>query len=229
MYEPSPVGQARPLDPAARAAGWLLLATATATRRSCHRPGVGAGDLATLAESLAAIGAHRGRYGIGGAGRLLSGLTLLVGAWFLLRTWIMRQRLGSRMVPLLLGVSGVATAISGAGAVIMAIVAPGSPDALAPVADVRLISGKVGFGLGGLALIAAALRQWRVGDFLRPVAPVSALVGAAMQLIWVDAAIMAHRVTGAAFLLWLGAIGLLLVTGRVEQRFAELARGKSAA
>lgn len=229
MYEPSPVGQARPRDPAARIAGWLLLATAAATVVAVIGRVAAQADLATLAESLAAIGAHRGRYGLGGAGRLLSGLTLLAGAWFLLRTWIMRLRLGSRMVPLLLGVSGVATAISGAGAVILAILAPGSPDALAPVADVRWISGKVGFGLGGLALIAAALRQWRVGGFLRPVAPVSALVGTAMQLIWVDAAIMAHRVTGVAFLLWLVAIGFLLVTGRVEQRFAELARGESAA
>ena len=108
-------------------------------------------DLATLAESLAAIGAHRGRYGIGGVARLGSGLALLVGAWFLLRTWIMRRRLGSRLVPVLLGISGVATAVSGAGAVVLAIVAPGSPAGLAAVApattavaDLRWICGKTG-------------------------------------------------------------------------------------
>ena len=224
----------RPRDPAARAAGWLLLATAVATVMAVIGRVSANADLATLAESLAAIGAHRGRYGIGGVARLGSGLALLVGAWFLLRTWIMRRRLGSRLVPLLLGISGVATAVSGAGAVVLAIVAPGSPAGLAAVApattavaDLRWICGKIGFSLAGLALIAAALRQWRVGGFLRPVAPASALIGGAMQLIWIDAAIVAHRVTGAAFLVWLAVIGVLLVTGRVEQRFADLAQDKS--
>lgn len=113
------------------------------------------------------------------------------------------------------------------GAVVLAILSPGSPEALAAVAGIRWISGKVGFCLAGLALIAAGLRQWRVGGFLRPVAPVSALIGVAMQLIWVEAAIMAHRVTGPAFVLWLIAIGVMLVTGRVEQRFADLAQGES--
>ena len=217
----------RPRDGAARAAGWLLLATAAATVVAVIGRVSAQADLPTLADSLAAIGSHRGRYGIGGAARLISGLTLLVGAWFLSRTWIMRLRLGSRMVPLLLGISAVATAVSGVGALVLAILSPGAPEALAAVVGIRSISGKVGFSLAGLALIAAALRQWRVGGFLRPVAPVSALIGVAMQLIWVEAAIMAHRVTGPAFVVWLIAIGVMLVTGRVEQRFAALAQGES--
>ena len=224
----------RPRDPAARAAGWLLLVTAAVTVVAVIGRVSADADLATLAESLAAIGAHRWGYGVGGAARLISGLTLLTGAWFLLRTWIMRRRLGSRLVPLLLGISGVATAASGAGAVVLAIMAHGSPDGLATVApattavaDLRWISGRFGFSLAGVALIAAALRQWRVGGFLRPLAPVTALLGVAMQLIWVDAVVAAHRVSGAAFLVWLGAIGVLLVTGRVEQRFAGLAEEES--
>ena len=224
----------RPRDPAARAAGWLLLVTAAVTVVAVIGRVSADADLATLAESLAAIGAHRWGYGVGGAARLISGLTLLTGAWFLLRTWIMRRRLGSRLVPLLLGISGVATAASGAGAVVLAIMAHGSPDGLATVApattavaDLRWISGRVGFSLAGVALIAAALRQWRVGGFLRPLAPATALLGVAMQLIWVDAVVVAHRVSGAAFLVWLGAIGVLLVTGRVEQRFAGLAEEES--
>ena len=113
-------------DPAARTAGWLLLVTAIATVAAVFGR-VGATDLTPLAQSLTAIGANRGQFGIGGAARFLSGLTLFAGACFLLRTWIMRQRLGSRAVPMLLGISGAATALSGAFGIALAIVAPKSP------------------------------------------------------------------------------------------------------
>ena len=67
-------------DRAARRAGWLLLLTAAATVVAvAGRVSAGA-DLETLEESLAAIGATRGSYGLGGAARLLSGITLAVGA-----------------------------------------------------------------------------------------------------------------------------------------------------
>ena len=143
----------------------------------------------------------------------------------------MRRRLGSRPVPVLLGISGVATALSGARGVALAIAAPESPakDGLASVAPTTTvvlnlfwITGKTGFSLAGLALIAAGHRQWRVGGFLRPVAPFSAIIGGAMQLIWAKAAIVAHYIAGPAFVLWLVAIGVMLVTGRVEKRFAAL-------
>ena len=84
-----------PRDPAARTAGWLLLVTAIATVVSVIGR-VAATDLTALVQSLAAIGANRGQFGIGGAARFISGLTLFAGACFLLRTWIMRQGLGSR-------------------------------------------------------------------------------------------------------------------------------------
>lgn len=215
-------------DPAARTAGWLLLVTAIATVVSVIGR-VAATDLTALAQSLAAIGANRGQFGIGGAARFVSGLTLLAAAWFLLRTWIMRRRLGSREVPVLLGISGAATALSGACGVALAIAAPESPamDGLASVSPTTTlllslfwITGKTGFSLAGLALIAAGHRQWRVGGFLRPVAPVSAIVGGAMQLIWAGPTIGAHYFAGPAFVLWLAAIGVLLVTGRVEQRLS---------
>ena len=217
-------------DPAARTAGWLLLATAIATVVSVIGR-VSATDLTALAQSLAAIGANRGDFAIGGVARFVSGLTLFAAAWFLLRTWIMRRRLGSRPVPVLLGISGVATALSGACGVALAIAASESPakDGLASVAPTTTvvlnlfwITGKTGFSLAGLALIAAGHRQWRVGGFLRPVAPFSAIIGGAMQLIWAKAAIVAHYIAGPAFVLWLVAIGVMLVTGRVEKRFAAL-------
>lgn len=219
-----------PRDPAARTAGWLLLATAIATVVAVIGR-VSATDLTALAQSLAAIGANRGQFGIGGAARFISGLTLFAGACFLLRTWIMRQGLGSRPVPMLLGISGVATALSGACGVALAIVVPASPTvdgltSVAPTTTVVLnlfwITGKIGFSLAGLALIAAGHRQWCVGGFLRPIAPISVIIGGAMQLIWVNTTVAAHYITGPAFVLWLVAISVMLVTGRVEKRFAAL-------
>lgn len=219
-----------PRDPAARIAGWLLLITAIATVVAVIGR-VSATDFTALAQSLAAIGANPEQFGIGGAARFISGLTLFAGACFLLRTWIMRQRLGSRPVPVLLGISGVATALSGACGIALAISVPESStvEDLASVAPTTIlflnlywITGKIGFSLAGLGLIAAAHRQWHVGGFLRPIAPVSAIIGGAMQLIWADATIGVHYITGPAFVLWLVAIGVMLVTGRVEKRFAAL-------
>ena len=222
-------------DPAARTAGWLLLATAIATVVSVIGR-VAATDLTAISESLAAIGANRGDFAIGGIARFVSGLTLFAGAFFLLRTWIMRRRLGSRPVPVLLGISGVATALSGAFGVALAVAAPepsavDGPTSVAPATALVLnlfwISGKAGFSLAGLALIAAGLRQWRAGGFLRPVAPVSVIIGGGMQLIWAGAAVGAHYLAGPAFVLWLAAIGFMLVTGRVEKRFAALVEEES--
>ncbi len=219
-----------PHDPAARTAGLLLIVTAIATVAAVIGR-ISATDITALTQSLASIEANRELFGIGGAARFISGLTLLAGACFLLRTWIMRQRLGSRPVPVLLGISGVATALSGAFGVVLAIVVPESSrvDDLASVAPTTTvvlnlfwITGKIGFSLAGLGLMAAAHRQWRVGGFLRPMAPVSAIIGGAMQLIWVDATIGVHYLTGPAFVLWLIVIGIMLVTGRVERRFAAL-------
>ena len=56
------------------------------------------------------------------------------------------------------------------------------------IASFRWMAGKVGFTMAGLALIAESRYQWKVGGTLRLIAPISALLGAAMQLIWLDAA-----------------------------------------
>ncbi|MDE0218809.1 MAG: hypothetical protein OXJ90_06040 [Spirochaetaceae bacterium] len=221
-------------DPAARRAGWWLLLTAAATVVAVAGRVAAGADLPTLAESLAAIGAARGSYGVGGAARLLSGITLAVGARYLLRTWIMRERLGTRAVPLLLAGSGIVTGLSGSCAVVLALVAPNpleaaALDAIAPAMAIldslHGVAGRAGFSLAGLALIAAAYRMWRIGDVLRFIAPGSAIVGVAMQLVWIHAVIVVHRVSGAAFVVWLTLIGFMLVTGRVERIFASRARG----
>lgn len=224
-------------DPAARGAGWLLLLTAVATVVAvAGRVSAGA-DLPTLEESLAAVGAARGSYGLGGAARLLSGITLAVGARFLLRTWIMRERLGTRAGPLLLIGSGALTALSGTCAVVLALVVTnpseaaalgGIAPAMAILDTLHRVTGKAGFSLAGLALIAAAYRMWRVGDVLRSIAPGSAAVGFAMQLVWVHAVIVVHRVSGAAFVVWLALIGFMLVSGLVKRIFASRLRRKRA-
>ena len=216
-------------DAATQRAGWLLLATAAATAVAVAGRVAAGADLPTLAESLAAIGRHRGRYGAGGAARLVSGITLVAGAWCLWHTRFMRRRPGTLPVPVFLAVSGLFTAVSGASALALARMAPepaaaagvaAQGGAEAMVAELRWISGKLGFTLAGLALAANAVRQWRIGATLRRLAPATALVGASMQLIWVDAATVVHRFTGPLFVAWLALIGFMLASGRVERRIA---------
>ncbi len=219
-----------PPDPAARKAGLLLILTAAMTVVAVVGRVAADADHPTLTESLAAIAANKGLYGIGGAARFISGITLVAGGWFLLRTWIIRQRLGTPLVPILFIAAGLSTAISGAGAVVLAAVpvAPDSPGAinggtfLETVAMLRELTGKIGFTLAGLALIVAARYQWKVGGTLRRIAPVTAIIGIALQFIWIDAVIMLHMVSGAAFLIWLLVIGSMLFTGRVERHFVAL-------
>ena len=221
----------RPRDPAARAAGVLLLLTALATAAAVAGRVAADADQHTLVDSLTAISESKGLYGIGGAARLLSGITLIAAAWFLLATWIMRLRLGMPAVPVLLAVSGLFTAVSGGAAVWLALSVPDSASAISTFAqaasteqasDVRWLTGKIGFAVAGLALIVGGIHQWKVGGALRRIAPFSALIGIAMQFIWIDAATFMHPINGTAFFLWLVAIGVLLTTGRVERHFSDM-------
>lgn len=183
-------------------------------------------DHPTLPETLSAIAENRVLYGAGGAARFVSGVTLLIAGWFLLRTWIIKQGFGNPLVPALLGLSGVITAVSGVCALVLSISAQGSVEGetisttTEAIATVRWLTGKIGFTLAGLALIIAARQQWKAGMPLKKIAPLSVIIGAAMLFIWWDAATVVHRITGIAFLLWLILIGFMLVTGRVERHFA---------
>ena len=218
-------------DSAARMAGILLLLTALATVVSVVTRVSANADYPTLAESLAAISESRWLYGIGGAARLVSGLALIGAALLLSRTWIIRRRLGTPLVPALFGASGAFTAVSGACAAALAIAGPSAAEiasldsisgSIDATASLRWITGKIGFAAAGLALIVAARYQWKVGGNLRRISPASALIGVAMQFIWIDAATGVHPVIGALFFVWLVAIGLMLSTGRVERHFADM-------
>ena len=218
-------------DTATRTAGILLLLTALATVVAVTGRVAADADQATLTESLVAISHAKGLYGIGGGARFLSGITLIVAAWFLLTTWIIRLRLGTSVVPILFAVSGLFTAVSGGCAVWLAVSVPDATDAISTfaqtisteqVADIRWLTGKVGFAVAGLALIVAARYQWKVGGTLRRISPLSAIIGIAMQFIWVDSATFMHPINGAAFFLWLVVIGAMLMTGRVERHFSAM-------
>ena len=96
-------------DSAARTAGLLLLATAIATVIAVVGRVAADADQDTFEHSMTYIAVNSGLYGLGGAARAVSGITLVAGAWFLLRTWIIRERLGTPLVPALFVVSGLFT------------------------------------------------------------------------------------------------------------------------
>ncbi len=219
-------------DSAARRAGLLLLLTAVATIVMVYARIAADADQPTLLESLRAVAASKAMYSLSGLARAISGIALIAGALFLLKTWVIREGFGTRMVPYLLGASGVFTTASGAFALALVAdasnaAAVGSVDASTEtIAMLRWLSGKIGFAAAGLGLVAAAQRQWKAGGVIRRIAPASATIGIAMQFIWVDAATVAHRLSGVAFFVWLLVIGAMLLTGRVERHFATV-RGSS--
>ena len=209
----------------ARIAGGLLILTALATGGAVVARVAVDADQHTLAESLSAISRSRGLYGLGGVALLVSGVALMGAAWYLSKAWIIRERLGAPLVPILLAVSGGFTAVSGACAVMLTASAQAASvgDAISPMienaATLRWLTGKIGFAVAGVALIVASLYQWRVGGALRYVAPYSLIVGAAMQFIWIDAATVAHRIIGPAFFVWLVVVGGMLVVGWVAREW----------
>ena len=230
----APVGRKR--DHAARIAGSLLVLTAIATAVAVVGRVAAGADQPTLQESMAAIAENSELYIAGGAARLISGVTLIAAALFLLRTWIIRERLGTPLVPALFITSGAFTAASGACAVALGISAPDVAETTAlyvrgsvvdTMAYLRWLTGKTGFAAAGLALIVAARYQWEVGGTLRRIAPLTVLLGVSMQLIWIDAATVVHRITGPAFFVWLLAIGGMLLTGRIERHFTAMLDSRS--
>ncbi len=215
-----------PRDSAASRAGLFLLLTAAATVIMVYARVAADADQSTLLESMRAIAANKTMYSLSGAARFISGITLIAGAWFLLRTWIIGEGFGTPVVPYLFVASGVFTAVSGGCALVLAASATetlGSVDSSTEtVALLRWFTGKVGFAAAGLALLAAAQRQWKAGGAIRRIAPASAVIGIAMQFIWVDAATIMHRTSGVAFFVWLVVIGIMLVSGRVERHFSSI-------
>ena len=223
----------RPPDRAACLGGLFLLLTAAATAVAVFARVAADADQDTLLESLLVVDENRAMYCVSGLARSVSGAALLAAGVFLWKTWIIRERFATPWVPYLFASSGICTAVSGA----MVLVVTAYPEPAAVMAggaatgniaevvevawDLRWITAKVGFAVAGAALMLAARCQWQVGGALRRIAPLSALVGFAMQFVWIDAATLLHPVVGSAFFLWLVAIGGMLATGRVERHFVK--------
>lgn len=237
------------LIPDYRTAGVFLLLTALATAISvparlaadadatpltdalAQAQTIAAADISRIeaSEKLGAIGSAAAAYGTGGAARLVGGLTLLLAGFYLWRAMGSVHPAATAVVGLMLAASGIASAVSGASAVALAVMAPepqatveltfGSGADLASeqaLFTIRWAAGTLGFTLAGLALVAMAPVQWRMGGILRGTAVVDAVLGVAMLFIWVDAATAVHRVTGVAFLIWLIVVGLWLVVPRLR-------------
>ena len=212
----------------ARSAGLLLLLTAVATAVSVMT------RLNSSMEPLAGspiplpIILDTGQYVIAGAARTLSGLALLVAAAYLWMALRGSQPQATGLAAALLALSGAATAVSGACMLALAagipqaadgnatLLAWGVPGWLEPVDAARWITGKVGFTLAGLGLIALGPVQWRMGGILKISAVADVIIGVAMLFIWVDAATVMHRVSGIAFLLWLIVSGVWLTLGLMQ-------------
>ena len=237
------------LRPDYRSAGALLLLTALATAVSVMARLSANADATPLTDALAqsrnleveaiaalsvseklnAIGSAKVAYAAGGVARLVGGLTLLAAAWPLWRVMGGYHRWAMGAAVALLAASGVASAVSGGCAVVLAALAPegqsavglgsaagldvGGEDALFTL---RWFAGALGFALAGLGLAALGPVQWRVGGILRFSAVVGAALGLAMLFIWVDAATVVHRITGVGFLLWLIITGVWLLAGRTK-------------
>ena len=207
-----------------RNAGIFLLLTALATAISVPTRLAADADLPTLEESLVAIGSAKAAYGTGGAARMVGGLTLLAAAIPLWRAMSAYNPVAMGAASAFFIASGMASIVSGASAVALAVTAPTdvplSELTILPAEEtafaIRWVAGSLGFTLAGLALVALAPVQWRMGGILRVTAAIDAILGIAMLFIWLDAATVVHRITGIAFLIWLIVAGLWLVVPRLR-------------
>ncbi len=194
-------------------AGTFLLLTAAANVVMVFTRVMADADQPTLAESLAAIAESRAMYGMTGAARLISGVLLVGAALYLWKAWA--APFGrAQLAAILLAASGAITAVSGAGALVLAAVAEASAsvdETVETVAYLRQLTGNLGFATAGIGLVAVALRRPLPADphLLFPMA--SLAIGIAMQFIWLDAATLVHRVVGVAFFGWLLASGIDLL------------------
>ena len=204
----------------------FLLLTAAATIVMVFARISADADQPTLVESLRAIADNTAMYSLVGVARVLSGIALIVGAWQLWRSTVIREGIGTPLVPYLLVASGVLTALSGVCALVLAASVGDASEVAASatteaMSTLRWVTGKLGFTAAGLALATVGLRQWKTGGV---VGPVSVLIGIGMQLIWVDAATVVHRIAGNAFFLWLVIVGVMLLRGTVERHLAAMRR-----
>ena len=204
-------------------AGSFLLLTAAATLLMVYARVAADADRPELLESLRAISDNRGMYTLTGAARLISGLTLFAGAWYLWRTHFVQGRMGKPAASALFAISGTLTADSGVSALLLAGAAPeaaasGSVNSFTEaISLLRWLTGKMGFAAAGLALVVVGIDRWSADGGPKAFALATAVLGVTMQFIWIDAATVAHRIVGIALFWWLIAAGIMLLRGRSGQ------------
>ena len=208
---------------AARRAGVWLLLTAAATAIMVVARVSSDTDQATIAESLRSVVENRELFGLTALARLASGVTLLVAGWYMLKAGASHGHGANAAAAYLFMVSGGLTVVSGAAATVIALHPSLDAGVEAPaVAEaayhVRWVMGKAGFSVAGIALVFAAFAQWSSGSIVRYVAPISAVLGFAMQFIWWDAATVVHRAVGMLFLAWVVVVGAALIRGALDAR-----------
>ncbi len=205
----------------ARVAGALLLLTAVATAVMVPTRLMADADQPTLRLTLEAISANTLPYTYSAIARILSGVFLLAAAGMMRSVTTPYHPAPARLAMTALSLSGVVTVVSGVCAIMLTTIGPSASalddarllETAGRLDAARWITGKVGFTLAGLGLIALGPVQWRVGGLLKISAVADVIIGVVMLFIWVDAATAMHRVSGVAFLAWLIVSGLWLVAG----------------
>lgn len=217
----------------ARTAGILLLLAAVATAVSVTTRLAGSAEPAAGSSVYLPVVYDTGLYFAAGATRLASGVALLATALFLRRAMLTAGwRLRTVDIAVgVLAVSGAVTAVSGGAMLAVGTAIPELPATvlipldhsdripgwLEPLNYARSITGKAGFALAGLGLIALAPAQWQMGGSILKISAIAdAVIGIAMLFIWLDAATVMHRVSGIAFLLWLIITGGWLAAGLLK-------------
>lgn len=209
---------------AARIAGLSLLLTAVATAIMVPTRLMADADQPTLLATLQAIDDNTPAYTYSAVARIASGIFLVFAAVMLRGAFIPHHPLAARLAITALSVSGLVTLASGVCAIVLTTIGPiaisfddaGLLQWATRMDAARAITGKVGFTLAGLGLIALGPVQWRVGGLLKVSAVADVIIGIAMLFIWVDAATVMHRVSGVAFLAWLVVSGIWLVAGSLK-------------
>ena len=108
---------------------------------------------------------------------------------------------------------------------VLAIAAASEPEVTRSIESIlflRWVSGKIGFAMAGLAIGVASRFQPKMEGVRRYGSPVSAILGLAMQFIWIDSATIVHPLVGAAFFVWLVVVGGLLAAGRTKRLVGRL-------
>ena len=208
----------------ARVAGVLLLLTAVATAVMVPTRLMADADQPTLRLTLEAISANTLPYTYSAIARIFSGVFLLAAAGLMRSVTTPYRPAPARLAMTALSLSGVVTIVSGVCSIMLTTIGPSAIafddarllETAGRLDAARWITGKVGFTLAGLGLIALGPVQWRTGGLLKVSAVADVIIGVAMLFIWVDAATVMHRVSGVAFLAWLIVSGLWLVAGLLK-------------